>query len=267
MTSVKREPKVSRAPKKRLILHESQIHALEKIGASDAEYVIGVDEVGLGSWAGPITVAAAVLPKGWSHPSVKDSKQLTKVGRRKADALIRTVALSHCILSSNNEEIDQVGIGTARELLTLVCIEYCLRYFPDALVVQDGDLPVLLGGPPSSYLVWLPKADVLVPAVSAASVLAKVYRDNFMMNQAQVYPGYGFETNVGYGSEKHMDGLHRYGLCPLHRRSYRPVKKFMKDGYSSDKLKSPCPLKRKETRDSIISRLRSMLGLISTSSD
>jgi ribonuclease HII len=76
-------------------------------------------------------------------------------------------------------------------------------------------------------MVWLTKADALVPAVSAASVVAKVHRDEFMREQAANYAGYGFETNMGYGTKRHMHGLRTRGVCPLHRRSYRPVKPFL----------------------------------------
>lgn len=226
---------------KPVILTEMQMRALEKIGASDAQYVIGVDEVGLGSWAGPVVVAAAVLPREWKHSEVTDSKKLSPKKREKADAIVREAVLMHCIFSGDNLEVDARGVHRMREALTVQASMKCLEYFPDALVVQDGDLPILLSGSPPPRLVWLPKADLLVQAVSAASILAKVYRDHFMKEQAKLYPGYGFETNVGYGSKKHSEGLEKLGVCPLHRLSYKPIRRYIRDKALVSSMKDALP--------------------------
>ena len=203
-----------------------QIQALEKIGASTSEVVIGIDEVGVGCWAGPMTVAGVAVPRGWSHPEVKDSKALSKGKRKKAEAIVKESALSWFITSATNSEIDVEGVQHARARLTEEVALKMLQYFPGALLVQDGDLPVVIGGAPQN-MVWLAKADVLVPAVSAASVLAKVCRDEFMLLQSKNYPGYGFETNMGYGTAKHIEGLLAKGVCQLHRLSYKPVKQHL----------------------------------------
>ena len=207
-----------------LVAAFSQELALEKIANSPSEHVIGIDEVGMGCWAGPVVVAGAVLPKGWSDPKVKDSKKLTPKQRVKAKAIILRESVAHVVLEASNVMVDQYGIGQVRDWLTEGCALYCLRRYPDALVVQDGDVPVVIGDQPQN-MVWL--ANVYVPAVSAASVLAKVHRDSFMKFQATLHPHYGWNTNMGYGTPAHVSGLKSHGVTELHRRSYKPIKRFL----------------------------------------
>jgi ribonuclease HII len=203
-------------------LNDSQMRALEKIEASPAPYVIGIDEVGMGSWAGPVVVAGVVLPKGWKHKDIKDSKKLSPKRRELAFQLVTQHSLARVVLWSNNQEIDRHGIRTVRDWLTEGAALYCLRRYPDALIVQDGDVPVVIGGIPQN-MVWLSKADVFVPAVSAASCLAKVSRDAYMRQVHDTYPHYGWDTNMGYGTQAHSEGLLEHGACPLHRMRYKPV--------------------------------------------
>ena len=201
--------------------------ALQKIAQSTSPTIIGIDEVGLGCIAGPVTVAAAVVLRGWSHPAVRDSKKLKSAKqKRKADEAVRAEALSFCIYSASHEEVDAEGLRKVNERLTEAVALQCLQYFPDALIVQDGDVPAVIGGRPQN-MVWLPKADIHVPAVSAASCLAKVYRDAFMHGLAPLYPGYGFETNVGYGTKEHKEALKVLGACPIHRRTAKPVRALL----------------------------------------
>lgn len=215
------------SPKKRLRLSPQQQRVVDRISSSSSEHIIGIDEVGMGSWAGPVVVAAVVLPKSWSHEKVKDSKQLTHKQRMNAwYQHILPNALAYCVLSQDNVAIDKESIQAVHRRLTEAAAIYCRVRYPTGLVVQDGDLPTEIDGSVTRVL-WMPKADVVVPAVSAASILAKVSRDLYMKQMAEVYPGYGFETNVGYHSEKHKKGLEQLGLTPLHRRSYKPVKAYM----------------------------------------
>lgn len=213
-----------------------QQEALDYIAAHDSAYVIGIDEVGLGAWAGPVTVAAAVVPKGWSHPLVKDSKQISHSKRVRAiEEVIESAAVCKVVLSQTNAYIDDVGVDKAVAHLTEGCATYCRVRYPNALVVLDGFKSITVFES-SEHIVCLPKADELVPAVSAASILAKVSRDTYMKAAQKQYHGYGFETNVGYHSAKHVRGLERQGPCPLHRRSYRSVKRY--DGRASTVLRS-----------------------------
>lgn len=204
--------------------------ALEKIAKHPSEQVLGIDEVGMGCWAGPVVVAGVVLPKGWHHSKVKDSKKL-KQGRSlkklvAAKAIVLRESLTHVVLEASNKMVDQYGIKQVRDWLTEGCALYCLRRFPDALIVQDGDVPVVIDDRPQN-MVWLTEADVHVPAVSAASVLAKVHRDYHMAEQHKLYPHYGFNTNMGYGTPVHRAGLKSHGVTELHRRSYKPIKRFL----------------------------------------
>jgi ribonuclease HII len=203
----------------------AQQQALERIEQTPVECVIGIDEVGMGCWAGPVVVAGVVMPKDWRDPDVKDSKQLTPKRRKAARDKVLAAALAHVVLEGSNALVDRLGVRRVQELLTEGVALYCLRRFPDALIIQDGDIPVMVGNMPQK-MVWLAKADVLVPAVSAASVLAKVHRYTLMHAAHKTYPAYGFDRNVGYGTALHMRGLEAAGACPLHRMSYSPVKRL-----------------------------------------
>lgn len=200
-----------------------QQRILQYIKDSAATHVLGVDEVGLGAWAGPVAVAGAVFEKGWLDPQVKDSKLLTHNKRVKALEVIFKEASCYCVLFMPSITIDELGVEGARRHLFESVILYCRRRFPTSVAVQDGEL-VEVGG--EENIVALPKADLLVPAVSAASIIAKVSRDLYMKNLAKTYPYYGFETNVGYHSTAHVAGLEKHGPCPEHRRSYRPLRKY-----------------------------------------
>ena len=211
-------------------MSEVQVEALERIRKSGATTIIGVDEVGLGSWAGPLVVAAVAVPYGWSHKWVTDSKRIDHQKRVRAlTKVIYPTIKAKCLLSHDSTYIDTVGVGTSLEQLTEAVALFCLTRFPDAIVVLDGEPKPIYGVPPRR-LICLPKADRFVPAVSAASILAKVSRDMYMREQAKNYPHYDFENNVGYHSLSHRRGLEKYGPCPLHRKSYRPIKEYLRSG-------------------------------------
>lgn len=224
---------------------EAQKWALGRIESYTSEYVIGIDEVGMGCWAGPVVVAGAVLPKGWSHKDVKDSKKLSPKRREKAWTILQESVLARAVLWADNTVVDQYGVHRVREWLTEGAALYCLRRFPEALIVQDGDVPAVIGGAPQN-MVWLAQADVYVPAVSAASVIAKVSRDRYMKQMHAQYPHYGWGTNMGYGTDAHSAGLLVHGACALHRRSYRPVQRLSKQ-YEDDRLEA-CPTRHDEIR-------------------
>ncbi len=213
-------------PKRQVLLTQDQLMGMQRLSSSSAEYLIGIDEVGMGSWAGPVVVAGVCMPRAWGHPDVKDSKKMTHKSRVKAlHKHIYPNALSFVVLSKPATEIDRVGIRTAHAQL-MEGVGLYLRYrFPDAPIVQDGDIKFSVNGDYRN-IINFKKADNLVPCVQAASVLAKVSRDLYMKGLAEKFPYYGFDTNVGYHSKKHRDGLDKHGVCFLHRRSYKPVQVY-----------------------------------------
>ena len=202
-----------------------QKKALKRIASEKYDYIIGIDEVGMGCWAGPIVVAGVVFEKKWKNPKVKDSKTLTHKKRMEVwEKIIDPESEDVCVLSQTAMYIDRMGVEHVRKELTEGIVLYLRHRFPDSIVVQDGLDPVPAYG--ERRMLALPKADALVPAVSAASIVAKISRDLHMHWQAQRYPQYGFSTNVGYHSQKHVSGLERHGPCPLHRRSYKPLRRY-----------------------------------------
>jgi len=205
-----------------------QLTALKKIEEHPSEVVIGIDEVGCGPWAGPISIGVAVMPKKWRHKDVKDSKA-TKLSARAGivkNAIIPN-ALFYAVLSAPSTDIDRYGLGVIRRNLTESAGIMARLRFPGALLVQDGVDPVPIDGT-FKNIIFLPKADALVPAVSAASILAKNERDTFMQCVAHpAFPQYDFEHNMGYRNIKHELALKKDGPCPYHRRSFSPVKKLL----------------------------------------
>lgn len=203
-----------------------QRKALEKIEREDVETIIGIDECGLGSWAGPIVVAGVAVPKQWVHPEVVDSKTISHAKRlRVLEQIICPAVLHRCVFSQDAEMIDREGVENVRRRLTEGVALFLLHRFPISLVVLDGDTPVPIYRA-EKKTVCLPGADALVPAVSAASILGKVSRDLYMLEQAKLYPEYGFEASMGYGTHRHRKALEEHGLCPLHRLSYKPVREI-----------------------------------------
>ena len=207
-----------------------QRDALKRIEESKAEFIIGIDEVGMGCWAGPMAVAGVVVPKGWTHPDVMDSKEFKQKRDKMFRVLLEAVypnVLDKCLLSRPAHLLDEYGLEASQRYLTEGVAVMLRQRYPGALVVQDG-APVPVDGS-LRRVIALPKADLHVKAVGAASILAKVSRDQNMIQQSKVYPGYGFETNMGYHSLTHKQALREQGPTPLHRRSFRPVKEIIRD--------------------------------------
>lgn len=207
-------------------LSSEQNYWLNQLAAQDSEYIIGVDECGYGSWAGPVIVCAAVVRRGWSHPAVKDSKQVKKALQRLAvvrDILKPPNVLFHLILDGPPRTIDALGLGRVRDECAVDAMEVCLAKFPGSSIVMDGN-HAPKGSPPG--VICIPEGDALVPAVSAASLLGKVHHDEYMFKQHDLFPDYGWDTNVGYGTEEHEEGLKLRGITPLHRKSIKRVNKY-----------------------------------------
>lgn len=206
---------------------ETQIARLALIEAHPAEYVLGVDEVGFGAWAGPLVVGGVVLPKGWDHPLCLDSKVLSAKQRVKALAALKDSWVTAIVCGMEANDVDKIGVNYAREYLTKLVTKALLQIVPDSLVVQDGGDPISSEGVERRNLVCMVGADAHVPAVSAASIVAKLTRDEDMVSYGEVFPEYAFHSNKGYHSAAHNNGLAAHGPCAIHRMSYKPLKKFV----------------------------------------
>jgi ribonuclease HII len=179
--------------------------------------VAGVDESGRGPLAGPVVAAAVVFPEGETVEGVKDSKAMTEKAREEAFEVIHEKALAVGIGVISAKAIDEVNILKA-SLDAMKQAVLCLAPAPDFLLV-DGTFPVSLPTPQRCLV----KGDQVSFSVSAASVVAKVYRDRIMRSFHAIYPRYGFSENKGYGTAAHLAALRAYGCCPIHRLTFRGV--------------------------------------------
>ncbi len=183
--------------------------------------VAGVDEVGRGPLAGPVVAAAVVLDPARLPPDLDDSKRMTRLRREKAERAIRDGAEVGLGVASV-EEIEALNILGATHLAMRRALD-ALPALPDHVLVDGNRLPKGLPMPATALV----GGDRLSLSIAAASVVAKVWRDRLMVALAQQHPGYGWETNMGYGSKSHMDALQRLGPTPHHRRSFAPVHKML----------------------------------------
>ena len=192
--------------------------------------ILGIDEVGRGPWAGPLVVGAVVLG-GAEIEGLDDSKKLTKKRREVLDEAIREQSAAWALGWVSAGELDEVGMSQALRLATRravkqiqsQCKEKNLAF--DEIIV-DGTVNFLADTALEQYVTVMAKADGLIPSVSAASIIAKVARDQFMAEQDVIYPGYGFASNAGYGVAKHRAAIERLGVTPLHRLSFAPLAKY-----------------------------------------
>ncbi|CAN5815481.1 ribonuclease HII [soil metagenome] len=180
--------------------------------------IAGVDEAGRGPLAGPVSVAAVILPEGFEHGDLNDSKQLTEAKRERIyEELIQCPGLIWHAVLIDAEEIDRINILEATREGMRRSVNG-LAGKPDAVLI-DG-LPVPKFPLPQEALV---KGDSRSFSIAAASVIAKVTRDRLMLDAAKKYPQYGFERHKGYGTKQHLEALRKHGPCPLHRCSFAPV--------------------------------------------
>lgn len=185
--------------------------------------ILGIDEVGRGPWAGPLVVGAVVLG-GVSIEGLTDSKKLSKKRREALDIEIREKAAGFGLGWVHADEIDEVGLSAALRLATRRAVEQIKVPYHEIMI--DGTINFLNDTTKGKYVTTMPKADLLVPSVSAASIVAKVARDKFMVLQDGIFPGYGFGGHVGYGTAAHRSAIDHLGVTPLHRLSFGPLKKY-----------------------------------------
>ncbi len=186
--------------------------------ANGIEMICGVDEAGRGPLAGPVCAAAVILPKGLEIPGLNDSKKLTDKRRRELMPIIKEQALAYGIAFASHEEIDQINILQATFLAMQRALDQ-LNIRPD-LALIDGNRQKDFGINVETVV----KGDSRSANIAAASVLAKVTRDEYMELMAREYPGYGFDIHKGYGTKAHYEALRTLGPCPIHRMSF--LKKF-----------------------------------------
>ena len=196
---------------------------------SDAaeELTAGVDEVGRGPLAGPVMAAAVILDPQRSIAGLADSKKLTAARREQLDVLIRTHALSWSLGIASVEEIDKLNILQA-SLLAMQRAVALLTLRPQRVLVDGNRCPVL-----DITAVAVIGGDNTVAAISAASIIAKVARDRYMLDMDAVYPGYGFARHKGYGTPEHLVALQSLGATPIHRRSFSPVRENLQSASSN----------------------------------
>lgn len=182
------------------------------------QQLAGVDEAGRGPLAGPVVAAAVVLPAGNSLGGIRDSKKLTRKTRERLDLAIKEHAVCWAIGEADVSEIDSLNILQAT-LLAMSRAVGALSVFPDLVLVDGCHAPDL-----TCRVRTVVKGDQVVPSISAASILAKVYRDKIMVGFHHHYPEYGFAANMGYPTRSHLAALAQYGPTAIHRRSFAPVR-------------------------------------------
>jgi len=195
--------------------------------------IVGIDEVGRGAWAGPLVVGAVLLG-GASIEGLTDSKKLTKKQREVLDIEIRQKAIGIGIGWVSAKDIDLIGLSDALKLASRRALAHIRADYHEIII--DGTI-ALINDP---RVTLMKKADLLVPSVSAASIVAKVARDNYMRHLDHVFPGYRFTGHVGYGTAAHRQAIAKLGVTPLHRLSFAPLQRY---GYVSPSKVQQAPVK------------------------
>lgn len=185
-------------------------------------HIAGADEVGKGSWAGPLVAAAVILPLDFAPKNVNDSKQLTPRQREQMFVHITRGAVSWAVGIVSPQEIDRKGIVAANKKALLTALKK-LHVRPSAVLVDA--VPLKYGKKPVKAIIH---GDARSLSIAAASIIAKVVRDALMDGQHRLYPQYGFQQHKGYGTAQHEAQLKRHGVSAIHRRSFQPMKSLLK---------------------------------------
>lgn len=186
------------------------------------KYVAGVDEAGRGPLAGDVYAAAVILDDANPIEGLNDSKKLTEKKREQLFEQITKKAKAYCIASVSSEEIDEINIlnATFKAMNTAV---NSLEVAPDFVLI-DGNRIKDMTLPHETVV----KGDATCAAIAAASILAKVARDRYMKEMAKKYPEYNFEKHKAYGTKEHMELIKKYGPCPIHRKTFKGVREYVK---------------------------------------
>ena len=204
------------------IAYDDELLRTEReLRAEGFSFIAGVDEAGRGPLAGPVVAAAVILPDLPELPGVFDSKQLTDRERRVLrDELIALPGIEYSVVEVDNTVIDQINILNA----THQAMRQAVSNLGNADFVLVDGLPVKGFSVPCRNMV---KGDARSASIAAASIFAKVYRDELMEKMDEVYPGYGFALHKGYGTAVHLEALKKLGPSPIHRVSFRPVREIL----------------------------------------
>ncbi|MBN8837557.1 MAG: ribonuclease HII [Sphingobacteriia bacterium] len=182
----------------------------------------GCDEAGRGCYAGPVFAAAVILPEDFHHPLLNDSKQVKAPQRLELRNFIETHAIAFAVAMVDNDEIDNINILKASYKAMHLAIDD-LKIKPELLLI-DGNRFIPYKKMPYECIV---KGDGKIASIAAASILAKTYRDEFMINLHEEFPVYDWKQNKGYGTEKHRKAIERFGLCRYHRKSFNIIPQQM----------------------------------------
>ena len=191
------------------------------------KFIVGLDEAGRGPIAGPLVVAACILPVDYDNPLIDDSKKLSEKKRELLFEEIKKVSLDYSIEILEIEEIDKLNIYKASK----TGMERCLKKLthPYDVALTDA-MPIDCSVPFEAII----KGDAKSQSIAAASILAKVTRDHLMLELAKLYPEYDLENNKGYGTKKHLEAIEKYGILSIHRTTYEPIKSKLVEQLSLD---------------------------------
>lgn len=188
-----------------------------KYRAQGFQFIAGVDEVGRGPLAGPVTAAAVMLPEDFYLEGINDSKKLSEKKREEYNEIIKKEAIAFGISMIPASIIDEINIYEATKKAMKEAVS-SLSPCPDFVLIDAMKLEL----PYASESII--KGDAKCISIAAASIIAKVARDHWMKDLAKTYPQYNFEQNMGYGTKEHLHAIHKYGITPYHRKSFSPVK-------------------------------------------
>ena len=205
--------KAERIKKEKRMLQEMQQYERE-LYAQGARTIAGIDEVGRGPLAGPVVAAAVILPEDFDLLGVNDSKKLSEKRREELFLQIKEKAVAWAIGMADSRVIDEINILQATKQAMAEAVG-SLSVKPDHLLIDAVKLEGI-AIPQTSII----KGDEKSVSVAAASILAKVTRDHMMVEYAEVFPGYAFEKNKGYGTKAHYEGIEARGICPIHRKTF-----------------------------------------------
>ncbi|TCS93129.1 RNase HII [Hazenella coriacea] len=209
---------------------EKELQRLEQMWQYEREartkgiqIIAGVDEAGRGPLAGPVVASAVILPIDFDVTGINDSKQLSGEQREKLKQKIEQNAISIGVGIVDAEVIDRINILQATYQAMRLAIQQC-QPVPDLLLADAVTIPQI-SIPQKSII----KGDAKSHSIAAASIIAKTTRDEWMRQAAEEYPEYGFEQHMGYGTPTHLEAIRQYGPCPIHRRSFAPVRELMQE--------------------------------------